>query len=108
MPRFSTIAKNYQRVLVCLDSNHTHEHVLAELRAYSPLVSIGSYCVAFDTAIEDMPDDMFPDRPWGKGNNPKTAVREYIKTHPEFEIDKSIQHKLLITVAPDGYLKRVR
>jgi cephalosporin hydroxylase len=102
------IAKSYQRVLVCLDSNHTHEHVLAELKAYAPLVSKGSYCVAFDTAIEDMPDDKFPDRPWGKGNNPKTAVWEFLKTHPEFEIDKNIQHKLLITVAPDGYLKRVR
>jgi cephalosporin hydroxylase len=101
------IAKNYQKILVCLDSNHTHEHVLAELEAYAPLTSKGSYCCVFDTLIEDMPDDMFPNRPWGKGNNPKTAVHEFLKTHPEFEIDKSIEHKLLITVAPDGYLKRV-
>jgi cephalosporin hydroxylase len=100
-------AANYSCVLVCFDSNHTHEHVLAELQAYAHLTSIGSYCVVFDTIIEDMPADMFPDRPWGPGNNPKTAVWEYLKTHPEFEIDKSIQHKLLITVAPDGYLKRV-
>ena len=97
-----------KRVLVCLDSNHTHEHVLAELEAYAPLTSVGSYCVVFDTVIEDMPAELFPDRPWGPGNNPKTAVWEYLKTHPEFEIDKSIQHKLLITVAPDGYLKRVK
>lgn len=102
------IASNYSRVLVCLDSNHTHDHVLAELDAYAPLTSIGSYCVVFDTLIEDMPAELFPDRPWGPGNNPKTAVREYLKDHPEFEVDKSIQHKLLITVAPDGYLKRVR
>jgi cephalosporin hydroxylase len=101
------VALGYQRVLVCLDSNHTHDHVLAELEAYAPLVSVGSYCVVFDTIVEDMPKEMFPDRPWGPGNNPKTAVREYLKTHPEFEIDKSIQHKLLITVAPDGYLKRI-
>jgi cephalosporin hydroxylase len=101
------IARGYERVLVCLDSNHTHEHVLAELEAYAPLVSPGSYCVVFDTLIEDMPADMFPDRPWGPGNNPKTAVWEYLKTHSEFEIDKSIEHKLLITVAPDGYLKRI-
>lgn len=101
------IAKGYKRVLVCLDSNHTHDHVLAELEAYAPLTSIGSYCVTFDTIIEDLPADMFPNRPWGKGNNPKTAVWEYLKTHSEFEIDKSIQNKLLITVAPDGYLKRV-
>ncbi|MFI3185639.1 MAG: cephalosporin hydroxylase family protein [Methylococcaceae bacterium] len=102
------IAANYSRVLVCLDSNHTHEHVLAELEAYAPLTSKDSYCVVLDTIIEDMPADMFPDRPWGPGNNPKTAVWEYLKTHTEFEIDKSIQHKLLITVAPDGYLKRIR
>lgn len=102
-----TIAANYSRVLVCLDSNHTHDHALAELEAYAPLTSKDSYCVVFDTIIEDMPVDMFPDRPWGPGDNPKTAVWEYLKTHPEFEIDKSIQHKLLITVAPDGYLKRV-
>ncbi len=97
-----------QRVLVCLDSNHTHEHVLAELETYAPLTSVGSYCVAFDTIVEDMPAEMFRERPWGPGNNPKTAVWEYLKTHPEFEIDKSMQDKLLITVAPDGYLKRLR
>jgi cephalosporin hydroxylase len=102
------IAKNYKCILLCLDSNHTHYHVLEELKAYAHLTSIGSYCVVFDTVIEDMPIDMYPDRPWGPGNNPKTAVCEYLKTHPEFKIDKSIQHKLLITVAPDGYLKRVK
>lgn len=101
------IAADYSRVLVCLDSNHTHDHVLAELEAYAPLVSAGSYCVVFDTIIEDMPESMFPDRPWGPGNNPKTAVWEYLKTHPEFDIDQSIPNKLLITVAPDGYLKRI-
>jgi cephalosporin hydroxylase len=103
-----SIAKNYQRVLVCLDSNHTHDHVLAELEAYAPLTSLGSYCVVFDTIIEDMPKSIFLDRPWGQGNNPKTAVREYLKIHSEFEIDKQIQNKLLITVAPEGYLKRIK
>jgi cephalosporin hydroxylase len=101
------LASGYKRILVCLDSNHTHDHVLAELEAYAPLVTKGSYCVVFDTVVEDLPAEMFPDRPWGPGNNPKTAVWEYLKTHHEFEIDKSIQHKLLITVAPDGYLKRI-
>jgi len=101
-------AAGRQRVLVSLDSNHTHDHVLAELEAYAPLTTVGSYCVVFDTLIEDMPADMFPDRPWAPGNNPKTAVWEYLKSHSEFEIDKSIPHKLLITVAPDGYLKRVK
>ena len=102
------VAQDYNRILVCLDSNHTHEHVLAELHAYAPLTSTGSYCCVFDTLIEDMPADMFPDRPWGPGNNPKTAVWEDLKSHPEFEIDKQIDHKLLISVAPDGYLRRVR
>ena len=100
-------AKEYKRILVCLDSNHTHDHVLAELEAYASLTSKGSYCVVFDTIIEDLPDDMFPGRPWGKGNNPKTAVWEYLKTHTEFKIDEQIDHKLLISVAPDGYLRRV-
>jgi cephalosporin hydroxylase len=103
-----TKAADKQKILVFLDSNHTHDHVLAELEAYAPLTSVGSYCVVFDTLVEDLPADMFGNRPWGPGDNPKTAVREYLKTHSEFEIDRSIQHKLLITVAPDGYLKRVR
>ena len=102
------IAKDYERVLVCLDSNHTHEHVLAELKAYAPLTSVGSYCCVFDTVIEDLPDNMYPDRPWCHGDNPKTAVWEYLKSHPEFEINKQIDSKLLVSVAPDGYLKRVR
>lgn len=99
------VGKN--KVLVLLDSNHTHQHVLEELEAYAPLVSKGSYCVVFDTFIEDMPDGSYPDRPWGQGDNPKTAVWKYLENHPEFEIDKSIQNKLLITVCPDGYLKKI-
>lgn len=111
-------AKDFRRILVILDSNHTHDHVLAELEAYAPLTSKGSYCIVFDTIVEDLPDDMFPDRPWGKGNNPKTAVWAYLDTfktenrlgsdnHPlNFEIDKGIENKLLITVAPDGFLRR--
>jgi cephalosporin hydroxylase len=101
-------AKRGKRILVCLDSNHTHEHVLAELRAYAPLVSIGSYCAVFDTVVEDLPDEIWNDRPWGKGNNPKTAVWEYLKTNDDFMIDREIDNKLLISVAPDGYLKRIK
>jgi cephalosporin hydroxylase len=101
-------AKGSKRIMVCLDSNHTHEHALAELEAYAQLTSVGSYCVVFDTLIEDMGEGAYPERAWGVGNNPKTAVWEYLKTHSEFEINKSIDHKLLISVAPDGYLKRVR
>jgi cephalosporin hydroxylase len=101
-------ARKFNRIMICLDSNHTHEHSLAELNAYASLTSVGCYCIVFDSFVEDMPADLFPDRPWGPGDSPKTAIWEYLKTHKEFEIDKSIQHKLLITVAPDGYLKRVR
>ena len=113
------IAKGHQRVLVILDSNHTHDHVLAELEAYAPLTSPGSYCIVFDTVVEDLPDAMFPDRPWGKGNNPKTATWEYLRRLEKdgrtaadgkplaFEIDGALENKLLITVAPDGYLRRV-
>lgn len=100
------IASNYQTILVCLDSNHTHEHVLAELEAYAPLVTKGSYCCVFDTIIDDMPKNMFPNRPWGPGNNPKTAVKKYLAQHPEYTIDKTKQEALLITVAPEGYLRR--
>jgi cephalosporin hydroxylase len=96
------------RTMVVLDSNHTHEHVLQELRLYAPLVTKGCYLVVFDTLLEDMPDDLIQGRPWGKGNNPKTAVHEFLKTDSRFEIDKSIQHKLLITVAPDGYLRCIK
>jgi cephalosporin hydroxylase len=100
------IASNYKKILICLDSNHTHEHVLEELKAYSSLTSEGSYTIVFDTIIEDLPDEMFIDRPWSKGNNPKTAVWEFLNGNEDFEIDKSIDSKLLISVAPDGYLKR--
>ena len=106
--KVKTIAAEYKKVLVFLDSNHTHSHVLAELEAYAELSSLDSYCVVFDTVVEDMPKEMFPDRSWGPGDNPKTAVWEYLKTHSEFEIDKAMDHKLLISVAPDGYLKRIK
>ena len=100
-------ADGVERILLSLDSNHTHEHVLAELNAYADLVSVGSYCIVFDTCIEDLPPDSFPDRGWDVGNNPKTAVYDWLKSHPEFEIDKDIDDKLLISVAPDGYLRRI-
>jgi len=104
--RVHAFAINYKRIMVCLDSNHTHDHVLQELNAYAALTSKDSYCIVFDTVVEDLPAGFFPDRPWGPGNNPKTAVWEFLKAHPEFEIDKMIQNKLQITVAPDGYLRR--
>ena len=100
--------KDKKQIMVVLDSMHSHDHVLKELELYSPLVTKGSYCVVFDTVIDDMPDEMFPDRPWDKGNNPKTAVWEFLKTNDRFVVDNEIENKLLITVAPDGYLKCVK
>jgi cephalosporin hydroxylase len=102
------MAEGKAPIIVVLDSMHTHDHVFEELNAYSPLVTKGSYLVVFDTVIEDMPADFFPDRPWGRGNNPKTAVWEFLKRNDRFEIDKDIEAKLLITVAPDGYLKCIK
>jgi cephalosporin hydroxylase len=102
-------AKNRKKILVCLDSNHTHDHVLKELQLYAPLTSIGSYCVVFDTIVEELPSDYMPGgRPWNPGNNPKTAVFEFLKSTTDFVIDKSIDSKILISVAPDGYLKRIK
>jgi cephalosporin hydroxylase len=101
-------AAGKRRVMVSLDSNHTHDHVLAELQAYAPLTSAGSYCVVFDTAVEEGPAEMFSDRPWGPGNSPQTAVQEFLKTNDRFEIDQDISNKLLITVAPGGYLRCVK
>lgn len=93
------------KVMVILDSNHTHEHVFQELKLYSPLVTQNCYLIVMDTIVEDMPKNYFSDRPWNKGNNPKTAVHEFLKTCDRFVIDESIHNKLLMTVAGDGYLK---
>ena len=113
------IAANYKRIMIFLDSNHTHEHVLKELEAYAPLVSQGSYCVVWDSGVENLPDELIVDRPWRKGDNPKTALLEYItmleegsiiatdKEPLKFEIDKEIEHKITITASEDGFLRRV-
>jgi cephalosporin hydroxylase len=111
-------AKSAKKVLVCLDSNHTHEHVLQELRLYAPLVSLDSYIIVFDTAVEDLPSNLIKDRPWSKGNNPKTAVIQYLKeidtkqhkaedgTLLKLQLDRDIENQLMITVAPSGFLLR--
>jgi cephalosporin hydroxylase len=111
-------SRGFKKILVCLDSNHTHDHVLAELEAYAPLTSKDSYCLVFDTIVEDLPDNAFPDRPWEPGNSPMTAVNEYLEKLGNAEIlatdgdrlrlerDRLIEDKLLLTVAPKGYLKR--
>jgi cephalosporin hydroxylase len=101
-----TLASKYHRIMVCLDSMHTHDHVLAELRAYAPMVSVGSYCVVFDGIIEDVPPEFYPDRNWGPGNNPKTATMAFLRETPDFEIDQQTENKLLLTAAPSGFLRR--
>ena len=97
-----------KRVLVLLDSNHTHEHVLAELKAYAPLVSVGSYCVVFDTVVEHLRPETFPDRPWSPGNNPKTAVHAFLRGDDRFELDRGISDKIQVSAAPDGYIRRTK
>jgi len=111
-------AEDYDRILVCLDSNHTHDHVMGELEAYAPLASKGSYCMVFDTIVEDLPADAFPDRPWAPGDNPKTAVRDYLKILENegrkgvdgeplhLERNAQLEDKLMLSVAPEGYLQR--
>ena len=98
-------AKDKKKIMLLLDSNHTHKHVSKELELYSPLVTKGSYVIVYDTMVEDMPKGFFKNRPWDKGNNPKTAVLEFLKKNNRFKIDKTFENKLLITSSPDGYLK---
>lgn len=107
MAQVHAFVKDYRRVLVCLDSMHTHDHVLAELQAYAPLVSVGSYCVVFDTFVQDMPPGFFSDRPWDVENNPKTAVCEWLQGRSDFVVDAQWDQRLMVTVAPQGFLRRV-
>ena len=102
------LAEKKKKILVLLDSSHTHSHVLEELKSYSPLVNKGSYVVVFDTVLEDMPKNSFPNRPWDKGDNPKTAVKEFVKKSNRFKIDVDIERKLMITSNPSGFLKCVK
>jgi len=104
----SKIVKKHKQIMVCLDSLHTHEHVLKELNLYSQFITQGSYLVVFDTIIEYMPKGFFKNRPWDKGNNPATAVKEFLKKNKSFIIDRAIENKLLITAAPGGFLKRIK
>jgi cephalosporin hydroxylase len=106
--KVAEVAKGKNSIMVCLDSNHTHEHVLDEMKYYAPFVSVGSYLVVFDTIVENLPDNYLPGRAWARGDNPMTAVHEFLKAHPEFIIDTDIDSKLLISVAPQGYLRRIK
>jgi cephalosporin hydroxylase len=107
LKKVKKLVKNKKRIILFLDSFHTKEHVLKELEMYSPLIKKGGYIVVFDTMIEFMPKGSFPNRPWGKGNNPHSAVKKFLKQNNRFKIDKEIESKLLITSCPDGFLKCV-
>jgi len=102
------IARNKKKIMVILDSNHTHSHVLKELEFYSPLVTVGNYLIVLDTIVEDLPNNLFKNRPWGKGNNPRTAVKAFLQKNKRFKINDEIEKKLLISVAPSGYLKCIK
>lgn len=106
--RVEELTKSSNSTCVFLDSNHTHDHVLSELRAYSQFVSVDNYCVVFDTFVELMPEQFFPTRPWDVGNNPMTAIRSFIDENTSFVVDEYISEKLQITVAKNGFLKRVK
>ena len=102
------IAEDHKKkIMVLLDSNHTADHVLAELEIYSPMVSLDSYCVVFDTGIEHLPKDYFPDRPWHPGNSPQTAIKRFLLGNDCFQVDYSKSSKSLITASPQGYLRRI-
>ena len=100
--------REFKKILVILDSNHSHDHVLSELKLYSDLVSKDSFCIVMDTIIDDLPKSLSPDRPWGPNNSPKSAVKEFLKTNKLFQIETKFEEKALITVAPSGFLKRIK
>jgi len=108
MIKLRKIIPIFSKVIVCLDSNHTHDHVLKEMELYGPLVSVGSYMVVFDTAIAYVMSEQPADRPWGPGNNPMTAVQEFLKTHDEFMVDREVEQRALITAAPGGWLRKIK
>lgn len=108
LARVKELTKGRQRALVVLDSMHTHDHVLRELDLYEGFVRSGSYLLVLDTVVEHMPKEHFPDRPWGPGNNPLTAVNAFLEKNDRFVIDRDVENKLLLTVAPSGYLRCVK
>jgi len=106
--KIKAFSKGKKNILVILDSNHTHEHVLRELEIFSSFVTKDSYLIVFDTIIDDMPPKLLKNRPWNNSNNPKSAVKEFLKTNKRFKIDVEIENKLLVTAAPSGYLKCIK
>ena len=108
MAKVKEIIGSSKKVLVILDSNHTHDHVLKELRAYAPLVGCGQYLICGDTIVEYMPEQIHVERPWGPGNNPATAVNQFLSETDRFAVDKKIDQRLLLSCHPGGYLYAVK
>jgi cephalosporin hydroxylase len=106
--KIKSYAKNYKKILVILDSNHIHNHVLEELNIYSNLVSKNSYIILPDTYIEYLPNGTFPNRPWGKGNNPLSALKVFLKNNQKFKIDKFYSKKAMISEAFNGFIKKIK
>jgi cephalosporin hydroxylase len=98
-------------VMVCLDSDHSREHVLAELRAYGELVTPGQYLIVSDTLLGRMTPEQTPtarSQVWLPGNEPLAAVDAYLAETDRFEADPVVNGKLIFSSSPGGYLKRVR
>jgi cephalosporin hydroxylase len=97
-------------VMVCLDSDHSYAHTLAELRAFARYIPVGGYMIMFDTVCEWLADVPNGHPSWSE-DNPMRAVRDFLASQPadgpQFEIDKECE-KLLVTFCPNGYLRRVR
>jgi cephalosporin hydroxylase len=104
--KIKAITGESKEVLVNLDSDHTHKHVLKELEMYEQFVGPGQNLICGDTIVEDIPEQEHRKREWGPGNNPKTAMYEFLKSHSDFQIDYAIHNKLLFSCNPHGYLLR--
>ncbi len=99
------------KVMVILDSDHSRDHVLDELRHYGPLVTAGQYLVVADTLLGRIRPDQTPKKRsavWEPGNEPLTAARTYLTETDRFEVDEIVNGKLVISSSPGGYLKCVK
>lgn len=108
LAKVKELLRGSKKVLVVLDSHHTHDHVLEELRAYAPLVEQGQYLICGDTIVERMPPHASRPRPWGPGNSPATALQVFLKETDRFVANTEIDKRLLFSCHPGGYLRAVK
>ena len=106
--KIKSLSKDYSNILVMLDSNHTESHVLEELNLYSSLISKNSYCIVFDTIVEKMDSEFSKNRPWNKKNSPQSAIQKFLKRNKNFIVDKTIDKKIILSMAPGGFLKKIK